>query len=217
MSEWRDRVIERRRVRIGDIRVNKWNPRSHPRIQQERLRATLDKFGIIGDLIAFKDDDGEWTLFDGHARQKLDPDQEWMVSFTSLTRKEVDELVLLFDPLAALARQEADKTMALMAGLEVQERALKEMLAEQAQALGFKFATGNADWNGAMGGLPDGDRSPFQQMTFTLHDEQVEQVQAALRLSKAAGAFDSQNENSNGNALARICETYLTLVGDGQS
>jgi hypothetical protein len=62
--------------------------------------------------------------------------------------------------------------------------------------------------------LPDGDKEPFQQMTFTLHDEQVEQVKAALDISKSMGAFDSQNENSNGNALARICETFLTNHDD---
>lgn len=63
--------------------------------------------------------------------------------------------------------------------------------------------------------LPDGDKSPFQQMTFTVHDEQAEQVKAALDAAKGMGAFvDSPNENSNGNALARICETFLTDHGN---
>jgi len=46
-------------------------------------------------------------------------------------------------------------------------------------------------------------------MTFTLHDDQVEQVKAAMEAAKSMGPFDSENENSNGNALARICETFL--------
>jgi len=57
--------------------------------------------------------------------------------------------------------------------------------------------------------LADGDREPFQQMTFTLHDDQAEQVKAAMEKAKAMGAFiDTGNENGNGNALARICETF---------
>lgn len=56
--------------------------------------------------------------------------------------------------------------------------------------------------------LQDGDRQPFQQMTFTLYDEQVEAVKAAIEKAKAAGPFNSPNENSNGNALARIAEAY---------
>jgi hypothetical protein len=58
--------------------------------------------------------------------------------------------------------------------------------------------------------LRSGDREPFQQMTFTLHDEQVEQIKQAMELAKSFGEFDSLNQNGNGNALARIAETYLT-------
>ena len=63
--------------------------------------------------------------------------------------------------------------------------------------------------------LPDGDKAPFVQMTFTLHDEQVEEVKAAMDVAKSLGAYDSPNENSNGNALARICEMFLGDHGNG--
>jgi len=73
---------------------------------------------------------------------------------------------------------------------------------------------GGEDENGNKPELPDlpsGDRKPLQQMTFTLHDLQAEQIKLAIDLAISKGAFiDTQNENSNGNALARICETYLT-------
>jgi len=70
------------------------------------------------------------------------------------------------------------------------------------------------DWAEAFGALPDGEKSPFQQMTFTVSDEQAEQINAALSAAKAQGPFvDTGNENSNGNALARICETFLTRAG----
>lgn len=58
--------------------------------------------------------------------------------------------------------------------------------------------------------LPEGERAPYQQITFTLHDEQVKIVQAAVAAAKAAGPFgDSVNDNANGNAITRICEAYL--------
>ena len=64
--------------------------------------------------------------------------------------------------------------------------------------------------------LPSGDKAPFQQMTFTLHDEQAEQVTRALAAAKGMGPYvDSPNENSNGNALARVCETFLTEHAHG--
>ena len=64
--------------------------------------------------------------------------------------------------------------------------------------------------------LPAGDRAPFQQMIFTLHDTQVGQVGAAMNAAKRLGKFvDSPNENGNGNALARICEIFMMQNGNG--
>lgn len=66
----------------------------------------------------------------------------------------------------------------------------------------------SGDGEGGFPDLPSGGRSPFQQMTFTLHDSQAEQVIAAIGKAKSMGDFESPNENSNGNALARICEAF---------
>lgn len=63
--------------------------------------------------------------------------------------------------------------------------------------------------------LASGDREPFQQMTFVLHDEQAEQVKAAIEAAHKFGDYDSPNENRNGNALARICETFVSSHGIG--
>lgn len=78
--------------------------------------------------------------------------------------------------------------------------------------------------NAVMGGVPEeeqfpalptGDKSPFQQMTFTLHDQQADTVKRALAIAKNLGADSAVNANSNGNALARICEDFVTAHGEG--
>ena len=72
------------------------------------------------------------------------------------------------------------------------------------------------DWAAAFDKVPEGDRAPFQQMTFTLHDTQAESIREALAVAKGLGAFvDSENENSNGNALARIAELFIGDNGQG--
>jgi hypothetical protein len=46
-------------------------------------------------------------------------------------------------------------------------------------------------------------------MTFTVHDSQFEAIESALKKAKAVGGGSSEvNENSNGNALAAICEAF---------
>ena len=66
----------------------------------------------------------------------------------------------------------------------------------------------NADELGEGFTLPDGDKSPFQQMTFTLADEQAEQIKNAISDIKQTDEYKYAetmgNENSNGNALYLI-------------
>lgn len=56
--------------------------------------------------------------------------------------------------------------------------------------------------------LPEGDKEPFQQMTFTLADEQAEQIKNAIADVKKTEEYKyvetMGNENSNGNALYLI-------------
>jgi hypothetical protein len=66
----------------------------------------------------------------------------------------------------------------------------------------------NAEEFGEDFSLPDGDKAPFQQMTFTLADEQAEQIKNAIADIKATEEYKYAetmgNENSNGNALYLI-------------
>jgi hypothetical protein len=56
--------------------------------------------------------------------------------------------------------------------------------------------------------LPDGDKAPFQQMTFTLADQQAVQIQNSIAEIKITEDYKYAetmgNENSNGNALYLI-------------
>ena len=54
--------------------------------------------------------------------------------------------------------------------------------------------------------LPDGDKEPFQQMTFTLADDQAEFIKDMLKKAKEdiEGIETFGNENSNGNALYKV-------------
>ena len=66
----------------------------------------------------------------------------------------------------------------------------------------------NADDLGTEFSLPDGDKAPFQQMTFTLADEQAEKIKQAIADIKQTDEYKYAetmgNENSNGNALYLI-------------
>ena len=60
--------------------------------------------------------------------------------------------------------------------------------------------------------LPEGDKEPFQQMTFTLADEQATILQNAIANIKKTEEYKycetMGNENSNGNALYLIIKQW---------
>lgn len=57
--------------------------------------------------------------------------------------------------------------------------------------------------------LAEGDRSPFQNMTFTFADEQAERIKEAMKLAPEDEYDNFGNENSNGNKLYSIVEQWL--------
>jgi hypothetical protein len=71
----------------------------------------------------------------------------------------------------------------------------------------------NADEMSDEFSLPNGDKAPFQQMTFTLADEQAEQIKKAIADIKQTEEYKYAetmgNENSNGNALYLIVMQWV--------
>lgn len=57
--------------------------------------------------------------------------------------------------------------------------------------------------------LPDGDKQPFQQMTFTLADAQADAIKEALTLAKSEIVETFGNENGNGNSLYAIVKQWV--------
>lgn len=85
-----------------------------------------------------------------------------------------------------------------------------EWNSEELEAWGLDLVgfDANAEDFGEDFSLADGDKAPFQQMTFTLADEQAEQIKNAIADIKATEEYKYcetlGNENSNGNALYLI-------------
>lgn len=57
--------------------------------------------------------------------------------------------------------------------------------------------------------LEDGEKKPFQQMTFTVADEQAATIKAALEMAKGMNGVTFGNTNSNGNALYNIITQWV--------
>ena len=115
-TPFRNRIVELRNVRAGDIAANPKNWRRHPSAQRDALRAMLDRIGFVDGVIARETDDG-LVLVDGHLRTELDPEATIPVLVVDLDEREADEVLVTLDPLTMLATADGDKLDELVRGL----------------------------------------------------------------------------------------------------
>jgi ParB-like chromosome segregation protein Spo0J len=60
--------------------------------------------------------------------------------------------------------------------------------------------------------LPDGDKEPFQQITFTLATQQANEIKELLKKAKDGNSVETfDNDNANGNALYRVFNEWAEL------
>ena len=181
------------------------NPRKNDHAV-DKVAAAIREFGFRVPICAKSDG----TVVDGHLRlkaaKKLGLTEIPVILADDMSEAQIKAFRLSVNKVAELAEWENELLRLEFMDLEGEgfDLTLTGFDADEIAALQF-----DADAEIEMPSLSDGDREPFQQMAFTLHDDQSEEVKAALEKAKGMGAFgDTGNENSNGNALARICEIF---------
>jgi ParB-like chromosome segregation protein Spo0J len=183
------------------------NPRTHSDEQIAQIAASMKEWGWTTPILV--DEDG--GIIAGHGRT---------LAAQRLKMTEVPVMVARgWSDAKKRAYIIADNKLALNAGwdnemLRLELGELQEMdfdldltgfTAEEISA--FQF---DDDAETEMPKLRDGEKEPFQQKTFTLHDEQAEVVENAITLARTNPLADTGlNENTNGNALALICSEWL--------
>jgi hypothetical protein len=195
-------------VTIADLEPHPDNPNTHPAKQVDALAKSLTEFTQIKNVVIWNN-----RIIAGHGVIEA--------------AKKAGLLTLEAQDISHWPEDKA--TAFMLADIRLPDMAIvdESVMAETLRAIeqpldipgfdeDFLDSIGVPDsstWEDAFKNLPDGEKSPFTQMTFTLHDTQIEQVKNAIAIAKGLGAFSTENENSNGNAIARICEMFTTDYG----
>jgi len=205
MQKWPADKVDRRAV--ASLIPYARNSRTHSDEQVAQIAASIKEWGWTTPVLI--DPDG--MLIAGHGRvlaaQQLGLDEVPCMVAEGWTEAQKKAYVIADNKLALNAGWDDD-----MLKVEMQEL---DDLDFNLELTGFELDD-IEDMVGAdiecvdLPALADGDREPFQQKTFTLHDEQAEIVDDAVLLARANPLSDTGiNENSNGNALALICREWL--------
>jgi hypothetical protein len=136
IERFRERIVEMRRVRAGDIEPHPSNPRTHTGQQMGAVTGMLVEVGKFRPLIAFPADGlgpaGDFSRLmyaDGHCREKINPDEVWTVCVTDLTRAEADK-ALFADATGEMAGYDPVLLDGLMREVETGCEELAAMMAD---------------------------------------------------------------------------------------
>jgi ParB-like chromosome segregation protein Spo0J len=202
---WPADAVERRPIR--ELIPSARNARQHSDDQIEEIAASMAEFGWTIPILI----DEAGSIIAGHGRLLAAEQLGFDSAPTMVARGWSDA--------QKRAYLIADNKLSMNATWD--EALLRIELGDLAQ-LGMAELTGFSETElrefgigvEGLGGMPvlaDGERSPFQQMTFILHSTQAELVSKAIeRASLALGppTDADENKNQNGNALAEICRAY---------
>ena len=194
-------IIETKK--ISDLNPAPYNPRKSTKKQEEKLQESLTKFGVVEPII-FNKQTG--YIVGGHFRVR---------ELKKLGYKEVECVVVDLS-------EEDEKELNIRLNANTGEWDWDTLKAEwdidnKLEEWGLDLPNFDgvslSDEFSEDFSLPDGDKAPFQQMTFTLADEQAEQIKNAIADIKQTEEYKycetMGNENSNGNALYLIIMQWV--------
>lgn len=149
--EFKDRVLELKRIPAGEITGAPWNWRSHPEEQKTAVVDSIEELGFFDPLDVRLLKDGSVELIDGHLRQdlitvKIGPKTLVPCVVTDLNEAEAKKANLLKDPLAGMAGADDEKLDFLLRDVQTGSEALNELmdgLAEQIETENGDDETGS--------------------------------------------------------------------------
>ena len=189
-------------VALGSISPDPANTRKHSRRNLDAIKASLRRFGQQKPIVV----DSRGTVLAGNGTLAAATELGWseiQIVRTALAGVDATAFGIADNRTAELAEWD-DNLGDVLAALKAEDFPLEEIGFDEADLGKFDVA------EASMPELPNGDRAPFRQMTFTVHDDQFATIEKALQKAKSEGGGESpNNENSNGNALAFIAANFI--------
>jgi len=188
--------IEKRK--ISELIKAEYNPRKISVVQLQELKDGIEEFGLVSPLVVNENPERKNVIVGGHQRLKL---------WEELGNKEVD---------CSIVNLPLDKERKLNIKLNknggtFDDDLLKEFFDyEELIEWGFTVSELFVDPDNLTDSfsLPEGDKDPFQQISFVLANNQADKVKKAIGKIKETEEIKLVekfgNENSNGNSLYLI-------------
>lgn len=210
----RNRVVEMRLIRAGDLLDHDGNWRIHPRYQRDALDGRLETVGMTDVLKVYHSPraGGRLVIIDGHLRKATDAELFWPCVILDLNDDEADDELAFHDAIGAWAEKNALALNALLEKVRDENEkttAARARIAEEIQAQVDIARRALGDPNVAprqpLFDTRDQRLAPAVKVTIAIGDD-LETVERAL---KATGL------HNRGAALGAICSYYIRMHAPG--
>ena len=188
-------------VNVADLVPYKKNPKNHTDKDIDLIIKSIERNGFGEHLLVCPE---TMEVLSGNGR------------LLAAKKMGLEQVPVVYAPSGLSEKQKADLVIASNKLVEVSgyNDNLGELIAEFDLQMDDFGIDSDMSMVTDMPKLESGEKSPFQQMTFTLADEQVETLKTALEKAKGTTLYADEsisygNTNSNGNALFVIVLEWL--------
>lgn len=192
-------IIEKK---ITELKPAEYNPRQIDKSAFEQLKKSLESFECVEPIVINTHEGRENIVVGGHQRLRAMKALKYKVVpcvEVNLPIEKEKELNI------RLNKNTGDFDFDMLAN----NFDLEDLIDWGFDADDFDIGVDEVD----LPELATGEKEPFQQMTFTLHDEQADIINKATREYKETDGYKYLetfgNESSNGNALYGIVQEWL--------
>ena len=198
-------------AQVQELTQDPDNSRSHDRKNLEAIKQSLEAFGQQKPIVI----DQEGKVVAGNGTLAAAQELGWQTIQAVVTDLEgaKQTAYAIADnrtaELAAWNDQQLAKSLVSLQNDQSIDEAISGFRTDEIERMVGAFDIDTT----ALPELADGEKEPFQQIAFRLHDSQAEAVHEALRRAADEGMATSDvNTNKNGNAIAAICMRFLDGV-----
>ncbi|HZA24157.1 MAG TPA: ParB N-terminal domain-containing protein [Dehalococcoidia bacterium] len=202
---------------IESIQSPAWNPNRMDESIRPRLKASIERFGLVVPLVVRDVGDRQFETIGG--AQRLSVLRELSVSAIPCVVVQADgvEARLLSQCLNRIAGED---DLGLRAEMlkevleQVPQAEVGKLLPETTDSLRTFASLGQQDLAGYLQNYQQAQVARLKHLTFQFTPNQLEVIEEALaRVLPRASDASTGNPNPRGNALYLLCQAYLELTG----
>jgi len=200
-----DNNLEVKQWKIDDLIGAEYNPRKLSPEQKKTIKDSITRFGLVDPVLVNINKERKGIIIGGHQRTMIARE----LGFKKMPCIELDLTLEKEKELnVRLNKNTGDFDFDLLSEHFGESELISWGFAEDE----VEFFEMDEDEFGEDFDLPDGDKEPFQQITYTLADEQAEYIKNIISDIKQTEEYKYietfGNENSNGNALYLIATKW---------